>query len=102
MKMNMIAAAIAAVTMPALAGAQEVPAQAMQDKVAVEQRVATGGRLMATVETRITPGRPYSAEAVTELLHGTGRRQPDLEAVDHAGVPRYRRAHPAGADRPGG
>ena len=76
MKMNMIAAAIAAVAMPALAAAQEVPAQAMQDKVAVEQRVATGGRLMATVETRITPGRPYSAEAVTELLQvlGDGNR----------------------------
>ena len=76
MKMSLIAATLAAVTLPGVADAQEVPAQ-VQEKVAVEQRVAaTGGRLMAAVETRITPGRPYSAEAVTESLQvlGDGNR----------------------------
>ena len=48
-----------------------------RDKVAIEQAAAQGGgRLMASVETRITSGRPYSAEAVTESLQvlGDGNR----------------------------
>jgi hypothetical protein len=58
------------VALPALAAAQGVPAMATteQDKRAIETRTAVGGRLMAAVETRVTTGRPYSAEAVTESL----------------------------------
>ena len=49
----------------------------VEQRVLVEQAAAQGGgRLMGTVETRITPGRPYSAEAVTESLQvlGDGNR----------------------------
>jgi hypothetical protein len=48
-----------------------------RDKMTIEQAVMVqGGRLMTTVETRITPGRPYSADAITESLQvlGDGNR----------------------------
>ena len=48
-----------------------------REKLLVEQAaVVQGGRLISTVETRITPGRPYSADAVTESLQvlGDGNR----------------------------
>ena len=48
-----------------------------REKAMVEQAVMVqGGRLMTTVETRITAGRPYSADAVTESLQvlGDGNR----------------------------
>ena len=71
-----VAATAAALTMPVVTLAQVAPLTE-QDRVTIEQRVgATGGRLIATVETRITTGRPYSAEAVTESLQvlGDGNR----------------------------
>ena len=48
-----------------------------RERLLVEQAaVVQGGRLISTVETRITPGRPYSADAVTESLQvlGDGNR----------------------------
>jgi hypothetical protein len=60
------------------AQAPRVPAAAEREKMVVEQVAAAGGRgrLMASVETRITPGRPYSADVVTESLQvlGDGNR----------------------------
>lgn len=77
MNRTMIVTAVAAaLTVPVVTLAQGAAATE-QDKVTIEQRVAaTGAKLIATVETRITPGRPYSAEAVTESLQvlGDGNR----------------------------
>ena len=63
--------ATAGTVMPRVATPEE------REKMLVEQAaVAQGGRLISTVETRITPGRPYSADAVTESLQvlGDGNR----------------------------
>ncbi len=69
---------------PAVAAAQTTGAAAPRvvspverERMLVEQvAVAQGGRLVASVEARTTPGRPYSAEAVTESLQvlGDGNR----------------------------
>jgi hypothetical protein len=70
---------------PCLAAAQSgavVPTargSAEREKVAVEQALIQGGGrggVIAPVETRITPGKPYSAEAITESLQvlGDGNR----------------------------
>ena len=81
MNKNAIAAVVAIVlALPAVGAAQGVPAQAPseQEKRAVEGQLAAGGgrRVLATVETRVTAGRPYSAEAVTESTQvlGDGNR----------------------------
>jgi hypothetical protein len=71
-------AASAVLAMPALCAAQSMAAVAEQDKRMIERQAAGSGRmkLVAAVETRITPGRPYSAEAITESLQvlGDGNR----------------------------
>ena len=48
-----------------------------REKLRIEQAaIVQGGRLMTTVESRITAGRPYSADATTESLQvlGDGNR----------------------------
>ena len=65
------AAQTAAATAPATAVAPQ------ERRMLVEQAaVVQGGRLVTTVEPRITAGRPYSADAVTESLQvlGDGNR----------------------------
>ena len=95
-----------ALALPALAAAQGVRAiaPAEQDKRAIEGRAAAGGggRLLAAVETRVTPGRPYSAEAVTESQQvlGDGNRIARKTTVrvfrDSDGRTRREQSGPAG------
>lgn len=75
--------ALAGWGMPCVVAAQTAAAPSVttpveRDKMAIEQMAAgRGGRsVMAPVETRITTGKPYSAEAVTESLQvlGDGNR----------------------------
>lgn len=66
--------AVAAVLAPAVAGAQEAAVASTSP-----QRVVSGGRarvVAGAIETKITTGRPYSAEAVTEMnqVLGDGNR----------------------------
>ena len=69
-------------SLPCLAAAQTARgsvAPVEPDKVQIEQRMVQGGGrggVVAPVETRITTGKPYSAEAVTESLQvlGDGNR----------------------------
>ena len=103
MKRTMITAvASAALMLPTLTFAQWVPATASQDKVTIEQRAGLGAKLVASVETRITPGRPYSAEAVTESLQvlGDGNRISRRTATrvfrDNEGRTRREQPGPAG------
>ena len=74
----MIRTAVLVFILSPVAGAQSVPPTVEQNKAAIEQRLRAGGggRLVAAVETRVTTGRPYSAEAVTESLQvlGDGNR----------------------------
>ena len=76
-----LACAIAAV--PGLVAAQTVqptlqPPISVEGRMMIEQGAQAGGRgrAIASVETRVTPNRPYSAEAVTESLQvlGDGNR----------------------------
>ena len=68
--------AAAAQTATAAPARARVVSPEATDKAAVEQAAVVQGRLISTVETRITPGRPYSADAVTESLQvlGDGNR----------------------------
>lgn len=72
--------AVAGWGLPGLAAAQTAQSTmspAAREKATLEQTVAAGGyKYVAGVETRITTGRPYSAEAVTESLQvlGDGNR----------------------------
>ena len=72
------ALAVAGWALPTLALAQS--AQEIQDRRAVEAATAQGGgrggRVILGVETRVTPNRPYAADAVTESLQvlGDGNR----------------------------
>ena len=76
-----LTAIAAALTLAPIAAGAQTPVtspQVERDKVAIERAAQAGGRggLVAAVETRVTPGRPYSAEAVTESLQvlGDGNR----------------------------
>ena len=104
---TMAAVAAAGLLSPAITWAQTAGTMAPteRDKVAIEQRAAAGGgrgMLMATVETRITPGRPYSAEAVTESLQvlGDGNRISRKTSVhvfrDNEGRTRREQSGPTG------
>ena len=78
MTRSRIAVLVAGAVLVPIVAAAQVPAASPteQDKRQLETRVAQGGRLVASVETRVTTGRPYTAEAVTESLQvlGDGNR----------------------------
>jgi hypothetical protein len=72
MKRSIIIVIAVAVAAPAVAGAQEGGALTTLERKLVEQ----GAVMARAVETKITTGRPYSAEAVTETVQvlGDGNR----------------------------
>src|SRR5215217_5693328 len=67
MNKHLIGACAAALLLPSLANAQTAQAVTTQGTRMVAQQEVVS-KMMATSETRITPGRPYSAEAITESL----------------------------------
>lgn len=73
MKRNLVLVCVAALSMPVLYAQEQSEAAR---RIATELMAQAGGLARAAVETRVTRGKPYSAEAVTEFVQvlGDGNR----------------------------